>query len=186
MKRIALILAAFACLQIVAWAAPDSVTTGPYNISFDLGMPKNAYTASVSEPKMTESLSGDLETEYQIEIQNRIDKARIISISMTYTKIESPKSLMSPDEMEAVVRAVMLKYRQPLTMVNSAQRIIDNTTGAAGSYYYKDDIEVFTAMYYPQCENGSLLCTIMSDYPWDEGTLQLLKTIHIEKINTTA
>jgi len=30
------------------------------------------------------------------------------------------------------------------------------------------------------------MVTIVSLYPWEEGTLSLLKTIHVERINATS
>ena len=52
-------------------AVPDSVTTGPYKISLDLGLPKEAYTVNIADPKTTETLSGDGNTCYRVEFTNK-------------------------------------------------------------------------------------------------------------------
>lgn len=45
---------------------------------------------------------------------------------------------------------------------------------------YGITVDVYAAIYYP---SSTTTASIVSSYPWDEETLQLLKTIHIEKIN---
>ncbi|VVB67348.1 Uncharacterised protein [uncultured archaeon] len=57
----------FVCLQ-TACAVPDNVSTGPYNISFDLGLPKDAYTVTTSDPVRNKSLGDDISTDYSIKI----------------------------------------------------------------------------------------------------------------------
>jgi hypothetical protein len=44
-------------------------------------------------------------------------------------------------------------------------------------------IEYYYIMYHAEFDPGHVLVEIMSYYPWDEGTLQLLKMIHVERIN---
>jgi hypothetical protein len=45
------------------------------------------------------------------------------------------------------------------------------------------DMETYLAIYYPSQTEKVLIGTM---YPWDEGALQLLKTIHVKKINSTS
>jgi hypothetical protein len=51
-------------------AVPDSVITGPYAISFDLGLLHSSYEAVVTPPVNTELLDGTKVTEYVITINN--------------------------------------------------------------------------------------------------------------------
>jgi hypothetical protein len=70
--------------------------------------------------------------------------------------------------------------------VQAAERNIDNTHGAIASGKSRALIvvtDVYIAKYYPSSTTDM---NIVSTYPWDEGTLSLLKTIHVEKINATS
>jgi hypothetical protein len=75
-----------------------------------------------------------------------------------------------------------LSYSRDITV---ASRKIDSTEGSIASF---EDMTLASALYMvlyvPICDNH-LIANIITSYPWDEGTLQLLKTIHIEKLNTT-
>ena len=70
--------------------------------------------------------------------------------------------------------------------VQAAERNIDNTHGAIASGKSRALIvvtDVYISKYYPSSTTDR---NIVSTYPWDEGTLSLLKTIHVEKINATS
>jgi hypothetical protein len=49
-------------------AVPDSVVTGPYKVSFDLGLKSDEYTVNVTDPKITETLGGKKIAEYSVDI----------------------------------------------------------------------------------------------------------------------
>jgi hypothetical protein len=51
-------------------AEQENVTTGPYNKSFDLGIPKDEYEIEILDPEPQEDLSGDLSTKCTINITN--------------------------------------------------------------------------------------------------------------------
>ena len=64
-----------------------------------------------------------------------------------------------------------------------AGRRIDGHDGAIGSGTLKEvgsgqEVDNYLVSYYP---SSTTKVTIISSYPWEEGTLQLLKTIHIEE-----
>jgi hypothetical protein len=181
MKKISMILAALLCLPIMASAVPDSVTTGPYNISFDLGLPKDVYNVNVADPKEKESLGGEKSTEYVVNIKNDTGMTRIVMVTITEGTIGT---VLLPDEMQAS----MLSYirESGLKNIETSERDIDGKKGAiaAGDMYISGlNIKMYQATYYPLKDT---LVFINSAYPWDEGTLSLLKTIHIEKINATS
>lgn len=169
MKISSIILAALICLPILASAVPDSVITGPYKILFDMGTPNNAYTLNTSAPIDTGPLFGEKSNMYNIIITNKTDPERVVHITMTEYETDQTKGT---------------DIKRALTMLthNSGQiseRIIDGFNGGVASM----GSDMFTAAYFPF---NYLTTVISSTYPWEEGTLSLLKTIHIEKINSTS
>ena len=66
---ILLALAAFIIVGSVN-AIPDSVVTGPYKISFDMGFNHSDYNIIVNAPITTESIDGTERTDYEIAITN--------------------------------------------------------------------------------------------------------------------
>jgi hypothetical protein len=70
-----------------------------------------------------------------------------------------------------------------------AIRAIDNTSGAVASMDLVfdpnqiDHIESYHVLYYAVFDPSHVTIEIMSYYPWNEGTLQLLKTIHVQRLN---
>jgi len=181
MKILSMVLAAMICLPIMASAVPDSVITGPYNISFDLGLPKDVYTVTVADPKEKESLGGEKSTEYVVSIKNDTGLTRFAMITLRYGTVGT---VLLPDEMQSS----MLSYTREIGLKNieTSEREIDGKRGAivAGDMYISGlDVNIYQASYYPF---NDTVVFINSGYPWEEGTLSLLKTIHIEKINSTS
>ena len=181
---VAAILLAFLSFLPDAFAEKDSVTTGPFKVSFDLGLPKDTYSVTVGDPKEQESLSGDKSTDYSIEIRNSTGLAGAIFIGFTdFQKdvIPTPTS----EDLKAVLRSLIEANEIGFENIRSAERMIDGKQGAVASgKLSRNKIEgaMYCATYYPSARTGVL---IMSMYPWDEGTLQLLRTIHVEVTNQT-
>lgn len=166
------------CIQALVLAVPENVTTGPYKISFDLGMPKEVYSVTVSDPKEEESLGGDKSIKYKINIKNDTTVSAFALISLTENA-----PLLTPHEMEKTMRYFLSE--NGFTNFETSEREIDGTTGAIGAGDVSisgREMKECIASYYPF---NDLAVFIVSVYPWEEGTLSLLKTIHIEKINTT-
>jgi hypothetical protein len=184
MKKFVLLLAALICTQVAAIAAPDNVTTGPYKISFDLGIPKDAYTTKIAEIKESESLSGKKSIEYGFTITNLTGMGRILSLSLHNYEKEQTK--MFGSDLELVIKAVLRSY--DVQGIETATREIDGTNGAIASgkaYFSGIPIKMFMAGYQPQ--NGTEvhdMVFILSSFPWDKGTLSLLKTIHVDKVKS--
>lgn len=61
--------------------------------------------------------------------------------------------------------------------VDSARIVIDPKNPLMTSF------SSYHILYGTAFDPSRVVVEIVSMYPWDEGTLQLLKTIHVEKIN---
>ena len=123
--RLIAIVVFLALLTVPCIAVQDSVTTGPYKISFDLGLPKEAYSVTTSDPKEQESLSGEKSIKYEISIKNETGVSRLASFTLTQGEI---KTLMTTDEMQAVMMSYLSEIG--LRNIDTAQREIDKKTGA--------------------------------------------------------
>jgi hypothetical protein len=182
MRIFVLLLASLLCLATIASAVPDSVITGPYKISFDIGLTRNDYRVTVSTPLNTESLGGNKSIEYSIKMINNTGATRAAFISLYC--YEDQQIILTPSELVGSFRDAL--YDDNARNIDSATREIDGVSGAAASCdnYISNlgYVKTYLAEYYPAFDNLHIKCMIASTYPWDEGTLQLLKTIHIEKI----
>lgn len=183
MKTIKLFLAALACLQVVALAAPDSIVTGPYKVSFDMGLNQNDYNVIIASPIESEAIAGYKTIGYGIEITSLTDPgySAIINISYDESGIEAPTGDIAAQTLTNIDTAI------GATVTQSARRIIDGDDkhGAIISGYI-NGAQFYHAQYAPVFAPTSLLVSILSTYPWEPNTLNLLKTIHIEQYLQTA
>jgi len=202
MRSIA-IVALLALLIMPCIAVPDSVTTGPYKISFDLGQEHNYYNITLSDPEENEALSGTKFTNYEVLVSRNLSswlesgwKLSFDSFSILIQRYTQEMGETSSDRMEQFLKeSVESKgdlFTEGITNIQSSTRMIDNYEGAIVSYgikqkpYGKREFppeEAYSAMYQPIFRDSLVFIDAFS--PWEEGTLQLLKTIHVEKINTT-
>jgi len=181
LMRLIAIIAFLALLTVPCIAIPDSVMTGPYKISFDLGIPKEAYYVTVLDPKEKESLGGDKSIDYVVNIKNVTGIPRLARITLSKQEIER---FLTPEEMKMSMGSYLPEIG--LTDIETSVREIDGEQGAIGAGDIDIsglEVKMYIASYYPFKDT---LVFITSSYPWDEGTLQLLKTIHIEKITAAA
>jgi hypothetical protein len=166
-------------MALPCMAEQENLTTGPYNISFDLGLLKSAYSLEIVDPIETETLGGDLVKKYEIEISNRTRIGNLIIISLDEGNI--------PIKPTGEELARIMKHSLPDAGrwdIQATSRIIDGKDGAIASYktlLSKKECLVYMASYYPD-ENTTVRVT--SGYPWDDGTLALLRSIHIERNST--
>lgn len=181
MKKLILIISVALLLSAMAIAEPDSLMIGPYKVSFDLGLPRSSYIITTEGPTTKESLSGETSTIYDINIQNQTGISRTASITLDFVKGKKTKG--APEELELAMKYMLAGYN--VYNIDSAARTIDGNQGAVASgdlEKYGRKMNIFTAYYYRELNTtGRLDCIITSTYPWDEGTLQLLKTVHAEK-----
>lgn len=184
-KIICMTLAVFICLSILASAVPDSVVIGPYNITFDLGIPKEAYKVEIEDSKTEESLSGEVSTTYTVNLINKTGISRRASIILT--SYETEQVIPLQDELVQIEKYMLLQMDY-LSEIDVAKRKIDGKDGAAGSATMRIpkanlNIDTYAAIYYP---SSTTIVNLISAYPWENGTLSLLKTIHVEKMSTTS
>jgi hypothetical protein len=157
-------------------ASPDSIATGPFKISFDLGFTKENYIVTVDLPKEEESLSGEMSTLYKIKIENKTGLTRFANIVITDHQEE--QKIPTAEEMASFLRPLLIDM--DAENVEATTRKIDGTVGAIASGDYLV-FKFYHATYNPSFDPYHISVIIDSVYPWEEGTLQLLKTFHIEK-----
>ena len=151
-------------LQLIACAVPYNTTMGQYNVSFDMG--SSDYSITENPWKSTESLSGTEKREVgTITVQDHRNREAIISV----TRYEEAKKKTS-----------LKNYFETATT-----RTIDGVLGEIASDEIGKGMTIYFSLYYPVFDPEMLEIGIVSYIPWNEGTLQLLKTIHVEKINDT-
>ena len=158
----------------IALAEKDSVTTGPYNISFDLGVLRDSYTVTVNPQK-----EGSGVKTYGVSIVNQTaDALRKAGIGLSYYTVAPPSNDWG-ETMKQVAHGLGLSNEAIET------RAIDGTTGGfvSGNLDTKDNgsIKVYTAYYYSPIDTH-LLVQVTSSYPWEGETSSLLNTIHVEKV----
>ena len=198
MKKIVLLLATLICVQVVAGASPYSATTGPYIVTFDLGQKPNEYDINISDPVENEDLSGSKFTNYNIGISRNFSSwlesgskgSALTFFSIGIVKYPQNAEVTTSEEMEKFLRG-LVENKAVNTDIKSSIRTIDYYPGAIVSYGIKQTsyvsaegekidfqpVEAYSAMYQPPFRDT--LIFIDTVCPWDEGTLQLLKTIHV-------
>ena len=188
MKKISIvfILLAFCSLVIPATAEFDKIPLGPYNISFDLGYPKASYWIKADDlPEVTESLAGDVTTKYVVNLGNKLNTTRIITISAT---LYDTNQIATPDNITGNLRMTLLSGaisgNYSIDNIDSANRIIDGHEGGIAYMKISKDDQAAFRYFAGYFATPRLFVRILSSYPWNEGTLDLLKTIHIEKLQS--
>jgi hypothetical protein len=184
MRSIA-IIAFLVLLTMPCIAVPDSVVTGPYKVTFDLGTPKEAYKVNVAAPKTTESLSGDIRTTFNIEFINNSGLTRRAGLILT--SYENDVIIPTQDELVRLEENTLSQLSNTYN-IEAARRKIDGYDGAvaSGTTWISSEVgavDVYSAVYRPSL---TMNVGLYSFYPWDEGTLSLLKTVHVEMINSTS
>jgi hypothetical protein len=160
------------CMIAPCLAEPQTITTGPYMISFDLGIPKDSYSVEVSEPETTESLGGDVSTEYRVVLI--LDAPRSIGITLTEYQDDQPK--LTPSDLAMLAR---VSLEMPIMSdIQADNRKIDGVNGGIAFGKFKQIVDTYSMVYYP---TARLKVSLLSFYSMDEGTMKLLKTIHVTK-----
>ncbi|MFZ3149172.1 MAG: tetratricopeptide repeat protein [Methanothrix sp.] len=175
-KMIAVSVACIILISCNSLAEDDSATIGPYDISFDLGIPHSSYGVLTEAPEKT---GDDKVTTYDITIKNEEVKGQLIKISISEYKkeqffgtdnVQSLKSTLSKDPDIKNIEIV------PSTIDGANGSIASYEMSISGSYR-----KLYSALYHPTFDPNRVLVLIISSYPWDGGTEQLINTLHITK-----
>lgn len=175
-----MILIMCSALVIPVIAEQENFILGTYKVSFDLGI-EDLRNWVVDGPKNSESMDGSYFTAYSVH-------EAPITESQFYSELKRLGHTPSSDT--AIINIIQYNSTRDesangtKTMIQSAtsKRTIDGRNGTIGSSK-RDTFTLYVADWW--VENNTI-ASVISTYPWDEGTLSLLKTIHIEKINATA
>ncbi|VVB71945.1 Uncharacterised protein [uncultured archaeon] len=174
------------CLMATAIAENDSTVMGPYQISFDLSVSKESYIISPRE-ETSHYDQGPIKYKLKIKIKNDTDSTHLMTLSLSKGGIDAS---LTPKSMRMGMRESFLKAG--LININTSEGVIDGKWGAicTGVAQLKELkflkpilIETYQVSYHPFNDTTAI---ITSTYPWNEGTMQFLKTLHIERINATA
>jgi hypothetical protein len=175
MRIIAII--AFLALIMPCIAEPNNVTTGPFKVSFDLGPKAENSTIEAQEGIDTEARDGTAYIQYNINIEGDTPHTALISVS------KWQKELSSDTLENETTRQLKVNGNSDSPI---STRTIDGHEGLLTEF------DIAHNSYSPRCYFAVWLIDsytavkLISTYPWDEGTLSMLKTIHIEKINTAS
>jgi hypothetical protein len=176
MKIISIVLTLLICLPILASAVPDSVITGPYNVSFDLRLPEDAYKIDVKNPESSETLGGAASETYSFTVQIK----NMTASNSAMVNIYVAKQAVVPS-----AQRVSLNRKEVVDLgflgVQAAARQIDGKDGVVCSGFELEDGKTFITYFADYYLSNSEKVFVYSGIPWDEGTRQLLKTIHIEQ-----
>lgn len=175
MKKLILILIMM-LLHMVVSAAHVSETMGPYKVSFDLPIEVKTNTSNTSI-EYGETFGGIGYTRYHLKYKNLTDDDILAFLYIFHFNIGVDQSLDAE-----TYKTILDEIGYPEN--NNYNREIDSYPGivVVGDGVHSIHMMFFWEYY----KDNHTLVRGYSIMPWEEGTLQLLKTIHIEKINSTA
>lgn len=161
--------------SVIANAVPEDVTTGSYKVLFDMGLSQTSYGISIDDPKDSETITGIPKTDHMINIRNKKGNSwAAISISKYRNPNPQPFINQPADVLDSI-----LKNNYPGYSIDTGSRIIDGGNGSVG-WVSKGQVMKFDAVYVAPFD-PNLIIYIQSTFPWDEGSRQLIDTIHIEE-----
>ncbi len=122
------------------------------------------------------------------------DLAKSISNGTHFAEIhiresKNPQTVMPDDE---IVKYLKKKNQNDhhVSAIKVSTRVIDGASGAIASMKWASDpdlympVELYDSIYFANFDPSHVMVEIASYYPWDNGTRQLLKTIHVEKMRS--
>jgi len=156
-----------------ASAGQVNETLGSYNVSFSMPMDVVVYK-SVEHKETYEGIGC---TSYDLILirKNSTINSSIVSLSIAeYNQTINPPS---PENL-------MAKYGCDRQW-NSTQTIDNHTAVLAHGGFGAFPLPVVYTWEYSLTDTNDVKVNGISDLPWDEGTSQILKTLHIEKVPQT-
>ena len=188
MRQVVLPIVILAVLfSALASAENETIKLGDYNVSFDLGLPGNTYNVDVKDPKQTETLSGDLQTTYNVWVTNDTS-ADLLIVGLIKSEKE-PQPVLNTSELQTMLNSILTQSQGTKSNIITATRNVDDTEGAVMSY----DLDlgngivknIYLLAYAPKIYSPPFVLWAYSTFPWD-NTLRFLKTIHIESLRSSS
>jgi hypothetical protein len=177
MIKYSIIIPMLIALILSATAKPESFSLGQYKVSFDLNRAED-HEISIAKPMYSATFRDIPYVGYGAQIIQFEPQYNLITIVVMEYK--SPINLESADE----TTKRLLSNNGGCEEIMTSQYTIDGHQGyLTSSKKCQNDTQGFIAQYLLDGAkgSGSIECLIASTYPWNDGTLSLLKTIHIEK-----
>jgi hypothetical protein len=183
-------IAFLALLIIPCIAVPDCVTTGPYNISFDIGLTRDDYTVTIKDPiQKREMLTETIVIDYSVQIQNKTDSAHlaVIEINRREGGLFSPNIKPTSAQLERIVTGAINNFPGTSNVVPIVGPI-DGTQGGIASFDLQAvsgyPQECYMMIYFPPSDKEHAQATVTTSYPLNR-TLLLFSTLHIEYIGSS-
>lgn len=178
-----------------------------------MGLDKSRYNVTIEAPVMTETLDGTEQTDYIIQINSTnvtkgfkeygfnksnfmaSDYGRLFAagdIHAAAIRVSEFKVSQGEATSENLVDTLKLfdGDNPQIVDLRVVPRKIDGVDGAIASERIVFDpnnpmlsVEAYHILYSSAFDPSHVAVEIQSIYPWDEGTRQLLKTIHVERSN---
>jgi hypothetical protein len=153
--------------------------SGPYLVSFDMGNSNHSTTTPASEER--ETTSGHPYTRYSVDIGGTNGKASILIDD----DVGQMKNFSVEDEVKASLDTTLGGCGKPII---ATRIIIDGNPGVVGFImcpYGSLAVIRYPLDYSPENKTIKTRVGIISTYPWNEGTSILVKTIHVEKVDSS-
>lgn len=165
----------------IASAAPETKTTGPYEVSFDMNTALN-YTVQLAQPYKTPT-----ETIYPLMIKT--DNKTLAQLSI----VESMNLTDSTMSTGKIIIELGMKNAGYFKNISASDMVIDGKKGFIVAGENSEDMRIFQAYYWLDSRDcgcgpvsvGKTGVEISSSYPQNE-TMNLLKSLHVVNTKKTA
>ena len=157
-------------------AEQENLALGPYKVSFDMDIDNLKW--DISGPTTSETLAGSTDTSYEA-IRSKSYPGYPLAIYIAEYNFSASEG---PGDQQFSQKTVDNALRNlGCTDIAVKRRSIDGHNAAIGQGIDETGQDIYMVDWW--MDNATV--DIYSYYPWDEGTLSLVKTIHIEKSNMT-
>jgi hypothetical protein len=178
-RQVALQIVTLALLFLaLASAENQTVKLGNYTVSFDLGLPKDAYKMEIQEPKQTKALGDVPITQYYATIANKTDVNDFALIVLSTSEKETHNP--SIKEMSSLLNSSANQLKG--SNIQSYTQTVDGTDGAIVSFNLPINgitKKVYSLMYLPKANERHQYLIAKSLLP-SSNTMQFFQTIHVE------
>lgn len=150
-----------------ACAIEEVISLGQYEVSFDMRIEN--LDLKETGPVESETLAGNSYAQYALVVNNIYNNTAAIRLTgYSYPEASDEKTIV-----EEALKG------QDCTEISTASRTMDGHMGVIGEgFSVKSSQKIYAAAW--KMNNDSLEICILSDFPWDEGTRQLINTVHIK------